>query len=416
MLCLCSCFVCPPGVQRLLHGSGGIARAHDSRVGTGLAVLAFVRAGRSTRQHHGQPRRTIVEHRPLGGPVGEPTAGTAYAPGESSHCRCDYRDRLRTAFSAAQSRARPGQAGRSRGGGTRSRSCPPPGDQTHPGLEPAPPRCEGTAGGDETAATAAVGRVTPLSLDRDGHVPSGASAWSKSGSPKGHVRPRPQPLDILPPCPLAAPKNGHVLFGGPGQGQPYPLFVPRHGHVASGGPGRGRSCNPTDMCPSSCPRVDMSPPERQGGAGPVARTDMSAPARSHWTYGRHARWLRRRMDMSLRRARAGPAVPALCAQAWTCRFRRAMAGQVRQPNGHVPLFMPNGGHVPSSTPGRSSSSSPNGQVRPCPQPLDMWPLCPLFMPKDGHVPSGGQSGAAMPALRAQAWTCPLRSTGVEQVR
>lgn len=54
-------------MQRLLHGSGGVAHAHDSDFGTSLAVLSFVRARRSTRQHLGQPRRTLVERRRLCG-------------------------------------------------------------------------------------------------------------------------------------------------------------------------------------------------------------------------------------------------------------------------------------------------------------------------------------------------------------
>ena len=36
-------------------------------------------------------------------------------------------------------------------------------DQTHPGLEPSAPRRKGTAGGDETATSAAVRRVAPSS-------------------------------------------------------------------------------------------------------------------------------------------------------------------------------------------------------------------------------------------------------------
>jgi hypothetical protein len=148
-------------VQRWLHGSGGVARAHDSRVGTRLAVLAFVRPRRPTRQHVGQPRRTLVERRRLAGTFGWPTDDAAHASRTTSHRRGDHRDRLRAALPAAQSRDRPGQALRARRRGSCSRYCSPPGDQTHPGLEPSAPRRKRTAGGDETATKAADRRVAP---------------------------------------------------------------------------------------------------------------------------------------------------------------------------------------------------------------------------------------------------------------
>jgi hypothetical protein len=97
-------------VQRLFHGSGGAARTHDSCVGTRLAVLALIRAGRTARQHLGHAGGTLVEPQGLISAFRHPTADPAHAPRSTPHRRRRNSDGLRAALAAAQQGDRPGQA------------------------------------------------------------------------------------------------------------------------------------------------------------------------------------------------------------------------------------------------------------------------------------------------------------------
>lgn len=148
-------------VTRWDHGFGGVAHAHDSRSGTGLAVLAVTGTGRTAREHLGQSRRTVLACRDVPVPVRRPAG---QAPGATRPATCrrgDHRRRVGTAFPAPEPADRTGQTRRARVLGPRPGCRSPPGDQTDQGFEPSASRSQGTAFRDQTAAPEAVGRVAP---------------------------------------------------------------------------------------------------------------------------------------------------------------------------------------------------------------------------------------------------------------
>ena len=152
-------------VTRWDHGSGGVARAHASRIGTGLAVLAVTGTGRPAREHLGQSCGTVLERRDVPVPVRRPAGPAPRATRPPPRRRGGHRRRVGATLPTPEPGDRPGQARRPRVGRARSRCGPPPRHPTHERLEPTPSRSQGTAGRDETAAPATIRRITPVSKE-----------------------------------------------------------------------------------------------------------------------------------------------------------------------------------------------------------------------------------------------------------
>lgn len=90
----------------VVHGPRSVASSHNSRGGTRLAILAFVRARRPTRQYLRQSCRADLEHCRLRGTVRRPADAATRASGTSPRRRGDYRHRRRAALPTSQSRDR----------------------------------------------------------------------------------------------------------------------------------------------------------------------------------------------------------------------------------------------------------------------------------------------------------------------
>jgi len=148
-------------VQHLLHGSGGVASAHNSRIGTRLEVLPIIRAGRPAREHLGQPCRALLERRRVGRALGRAAREAGRPSRTPPQLRSDHRDCRRAPLPAPQSRDRPCQTRRTCRRGPRSRCGSPPPDEAHPGIGPASPRHKAAAVSNETATAAALRRIAP---------------------------------------------------------------------------------------------------------------------------------------------------------------------------------------------------------------------------------------------------------------
>lgn len=146
-------------MRRWCHGPIGIACADDPCLGAGLAFLPLFRTWRAAREHHGQPRRAVLERCAFCGAVGRAAGNASPASGAPPDCRITGCDGVGTAVPAAQPRDRPGKARRD--GGTRAGTwpCRPPPYQTHTGIEGSAPRRQEAAVSDQTAAAEADGRL-----------------------------------------------------------------------------------------------------------------------------------------------------------------------------------------------------------------------------------------------------------------
>lgn len=178
----------PGAVRPLLHGSGGVALAHDSSRRARLAILAVLRAGRPAREHHRQSSRTHLECRHI---AGAQRRTAADAPGQAREtprrwgCHGDV---FGTPLAVAQSRgcAREARGHRSHRPRTIRTKTPP--HEAHERLAAAPPRVERSAVGDKSPTQAAGPRLThvlPASVPADRRV-RGANFSAVAGS---HGRP-----------------------------------------------------------------------------------------------------------------------------------------------------------------------------------------------------------------------------------